>query len=120
MSVFPRHAWQPFEPAITHLRAAAEQQLVGTVGGRRFPYFIGRVPVAVTDLFGRRLRAVPVLALFREDKIPEGEPQASVLLGLEGGVLEGRTLTRWTTVEGYDPDLPTLASHGQWWWLADP
>ncbi|HEX5269535.1 MAG TPA: hypothetical protein VFW33_03560 [Gemmataceae bacterium] len=120
MSVFPKRVWQEFEPAITRLRAADERPLVGSVGGRHFTYFLGRLPVAVTDLFNRRLRAVPVLAQFREDDIPEGEPRAPVLLGLEGGVLEGRALTRWPTVERYDPDITTLASHGQWWWLADP
>ena len=42
------------------------------------------------------------------------------LLGLWGGVLEGRTLTRWSTVERYDPDHPTVESFGQWWRLSDP
>ncbi|HKI34706.1 MAG TPA: hypothetical protein VKA46_22810 [Gemmataceae bacterium] len=120
LSVFPKRVWQRFEPAITRLRVADERPLAGSAGGRRFTYFLGRVSVAVTDLFGRRLRAVPVLAQFREDDIPEGEPRAAVPLGLGDGILEGRALTRWPTVERYDPDISTLESHGQWWWLADP
>jgi hypothetical protein len=120
VTVFPKRVWERFQPAITRFRGADERPFSGSAGGRHFTYFVGRVSVAVADLFGRRLRAVPVLAQFREDDIPEGQPRAAVLLGLAGGILEGRTLTRWPTVERYDPDLPTQESHGQWWWLADP
>jgi hypothetical protein len=120
VTVIPKRVWQRFEPSITRLRVADERPLTGSAGGRRFTYFLGRVSMGVADLFGRRLRAVPVLAQFREDDIPEGEPRAAVLLGVAGGILEGRTLTRWPTAERYDPDLGTLESHGQWWWLADP
>jgi hypothetical protein len=120
VSVFPKHVWRQFEAAITRFRVADERPLVGSAGDRRFTYFLGRVWVAVTDLFDRRLPAVPVLAQFREDDIPPGESRAAILLGLGGGLLERRVLTRWPTFERYDADIPTLASHGQWWWLAKP
>jgi hypothetical protein len=120
ITVFPKRVWQRFESAISPVGVAGEQPLVGSAGGRRFTYFLGRVSLAVADLFGRRLRATAVMAQFREDDIPEGEPRAGVLLGLWAGILEGRTLTRWPTVERYDPDSPGLESHGQWWWLMDP
>ena len=75
--------------------------------------------MSVFDPFGRRLPAVPVLAQFREDDIPLAELQPPILLGLWGGILEGRSLRRWPTVERFDADLPALESYGQWWHLTD-
>jgi len=118
--VFPKHAWVTFANQIVRLRPAADGLPIGRAGGRQFAFFLGRTWVGCTDPFGRHLPAVPVLAQFREDDIPAGEPLPPMLLGLWGGILEGRTLTRWPTVERYDPDIPTLESFGQWWRLSDP
>jgi len=120
LTVFPKHRWQSFADEIVRLPLVGDQNPIGRAGGRQFSYFLGRVWVGAVDPFERRLPAVPVLAQFREDDIPAGEPLPPILLGLWGGILEGRTLTRWPTVERYDPDMPTLESFGQWWHLSDP
>ncbi len=120
LSVFPKHQWQRFASEIVRLPFVGERTPVGRVGGREFSYFLGRVWVSCTDPFERHLPAVPVLAQFREDDIPAGEPLPPILLGLYGGILEGRTLPRRPTAERYDPDIPTLESFGQWWHLSEP
>ncbi len=120
VTVIPKRVWQDFASEIGRLRIVGSQPAVGRVGGRHFSYFLGRVWVGVIDMFDRRLPAVPVPAQFREDDIPLGEPQPPILLGLWGGILEGRHLTRWPTAERHDPDMPTLESFGQWWHLAEP
>jgi hypothetical protein len=119
ISIFPKNAWQMVLPEISRVRLVEERVLTGAAAGRRYSYFLGRVLLGAIDLWERRLRAVSVLAQFREDDTPKGEPSPPILLGLWGGILEGRTLTRWPTVERYDADLPTLESFGQWWCLAD-
>jgi hypothetical protein len=120
LSIFPKQRWQSFASEIVRLPFVGERAPVGRVGGRQFSYFLGRVWINCTDPFERHLPAVPVLAQFREDDIPAGERLPPILLGLSGGILEGRTLTRWPTVERYDPDLPALESFGQWWHLSEP
>jgi hypothetical protein len=120
LTVFPKWAWREFASQVVRLQLVGEQAPVGRAGGRQFRYFLGRVWVGAFDPFDRRLPAVPVLAQFREDDIPAGEPRPPILLGLWGGILDGRTLTRWPTAERYDSDILTLESFGQWWRLADP
>jgi hypothetical protein len=120
ITTFPKRSWQLFASEISRVQLAEDRALTGAIGGRRFGYFLGRVWVGAVDLWGRRLPAVPVLAQFREDDIPEEEPQPPILLGLWGGLLEGRSLTRWPITERYDADIPALESFGQWWRLADP
>jgi hypothetical protein len=120
LTIFPKDLWQSFADEIVRLPFVGEQGQIGRAGGRQFSYFLGRVWVGVTDPFDRRLPAVPVLAQFREDAIPAGEPLPPILLGLWGGILEGRQLTRWPTAERYDSDMPTLESFGQWWHLSEP
>jgi len=120
LTVFPKHHWQGSARQIDRLPLVGGGTPTGRAGGRRFSYFLGRVWVGAADPFGRRLPSVPVLAQFREDDPAPGEPLPPILLGLWGGILEGRTLTRWTTAERYDSDLPTLESFGQWWRLSDP
>jgi hypothetical protein len=119
LTVIPKRVWQDFPSEIARLQVVGRPPPVARVGGRQFPYFFGRVWMSAFDLFGHRLPAVPVLAQFREDDIPPEEPQPPILLGLWGGILEGRSLRRWPTAERFDPDLPTLESYGQWWHLTD-
>jgi hypothetical protein len=114
LTVIPKRIWQDFPSEITRLQVVSGPRLVASVGGRQFPFFFGRVWMSGFDPFGHRLPAVPVLAQFREDEIPLTEPQAPILLGLWGGILDGRSLRRWPTAERFDADLPTLESYGQW------
>ncbi len=120
ISVFPQETWRNFATEIQRVPLVEDRALTGAAGGRRYGYFLGRVWVGAGDMWDRRLPPVSVLAQFREDDIPAGEPQPPTLLGLWGGILEGRTLTRWATTERFDADIPTLESYGQWWRLTDP
>ena len=120
LTIFPKPYWQEFASQIVRLPLVGNQPTIGRVGGRTFTYFLGRVWVSAFDTFGRELPPVPVVAQFREDDIPPGQQVPQILLGLWGGILEGRHLTRWPTTERYDPDIPTLESHGQWWNLSEP
>jgi hypothetical protein len=114
ISVFPKATWRNFASEIKRVPLVEERVLSSAAGGRRFNYILGRVWVGAVDLWDRQLPPIPVLAQFREDDIPEGEPQPPTLLGLWGGILEGRTLTRWPVTERFDADIPTLESYGQW------
>jgi hypothetical protein len=120
ISIFPKRTWQLFAPDIQRITLVDARALTGAAGGRHYGYFLGRVWVGAVDLSERRLPAVSVLAHFREDDIPENEPQPPTLLGLWGGILEGRSLTRWPATDRFDADIPTLESYGQWWRLTDP
>jgi hypothetical protein len=71
ISVFPRRVWQRHPAEINRVRVPEGTLLRGASGGRRYGYFLGRVWVGAIDLWGRRLPAVPVLAQFREDDIPQ-------------------------------------------------
>ncbi len=91
LTVIPKRFWQRFSSEITRLQVVSGPPLIARVGGRQFSYFYGRVWMSAFDLFGRRLPAVPVLAQFREDDIPPGEPQPPILLGVWGGILDSRS-----------------------------
>ncbi len=82
ITTFPKRSWELFASEISRVQLAEDRPLTGAIGGHRFGYFLGRVWVGAIDLWGRRLPAVPVLAQFREDEIPEDEPQPPILLGL--------------------------------------
>ncbi len=63
--------------------------------------------------------AIPILARFRD----EGSHDVPVILGLDGGILEGRRLVREPVLEQFeaDPDLAgrKVETFGQRWWLSD-
>jgi hypothetical protein len=128
LTVFPRHAWEAFEDQITWLRlnpdevaARPPDQRTPTtsVFGSRFPYRLGRVWIGAFDREGRLLPAVPVIAQFRDDVVQPGQPLPLLLLGLWGGILEGRRLERHHSLERDDPQPPHPPIHGQRWWLRD-
>jgi hypothetical protein len=92
LSVFPERVWRSFQHRIEWLTFAghsASHQLprVRVLGGE-YPYRMGRVRVAAIDREGHRLPALPVIAQFTEDagRLPR------ILMGMRGGILEGRRL----------------------------
>ena len=94
LTIFPERVWRKFERDIEWLTfpsgatpAAWWISVSGLTGGST-PCRIGRIPVTVVDDVGRTLSPVPVLAKFAEDvgTFPR------ILLGLYGGVLQGRRL----------------------------
>jgi hypothetical protein len=128
ISVFPRHIWEVFEPLITRLklnpdeleaRPPDKRTPIATLLGRRFPYFLGRIWVGAYDLENRRMPAVPILAMFREDIIPLRESQHPIVLGLRYGILDNRHFFReplFAAFDAHDPKGPTFE---QKWWLMD-
>jgi hypothetical protein len=132
LTVFPRHVWDDrlsrFSSHITRLqfdpdemaqRPPDQRTPTSVVAGRRFPYFLGRVHLGAFDLEGRRMPAVPVLAMFREDVVPRGEPPPPILLGLGSGILDGRRLVRDPVFEPDESEEPGHETYGQRWWLTD-
>lgn len=126
LTIFPRKIWSEFDQQITWLRlrpeelagrAADRQTPRSVVMGHSFSYRLGRVWVGAYDREGRLMPAVRVLAMFQEVDLPGAEPRP--LLGLWGGILEGRYLERQPALERNDPDPPHAPLHGQRWWLCD-
>lgn len=91
----------PFDPAMPlHHRRVA-------IAGGTYPYDLGQIVLPLEDPNGGKL-TVTVVAKFTRDG---GALNLPLILGLRGGVIDGRTLTATP-----DPAAP----FGQAWALADP
>jgi hypothetical protein len=105
LSVFPEREWRPWEDRIEWLRFAggvtARAPRLRVLGGS-YPYRMGRVLVAAADTHGRQLPRVPVIAQFAED----GGNLSGILMGMRGGILDGRRL-----VVDVDRERAWLAEH---------
>ena len=77
-----------------------------TIGGGIFPYDLGEIAIRLRDRWGGS-RDVSVVAQFVRDG---GTLQLPLLLGLRGGLLEGRTLKA-------EPD--SNSPYGQSWILEE-
>ena len=115
LTIFPKHVWQYFASEITLLQVVSNRPPIARAGGHQFnrPWPCS----GDADPFSRR-RLPSGTGISRRRR--ECRRQPPILLGLWGGILEGRALTRWPTAERFDPDIPTLESFGQWWRLAEP
>lgn len=111
LSIVPEYIWSHFFPrVVTPLPfdpATPRAHRIASVGGGSFPYELGELDVRLTDDQQRTLD-VRVVAKFTRDG---GRLTTPLLLGLRGGVIDGRTLRA-------EPSL--TAAFGQEWWLEEP
>lgn len=112
ISVFPRVWWEPYRSMIQFLNPAmgpvgAPLPTATVAGGVGIPYQLGRLWMGVVDADERRLRAVPIVAQFLMQS-PVGLRRP--LVGLRGGVLDGRWLRRISV---------PMSSVDQEWWLTE-
>jgi hypothetical protein len=111
LSVLPESVWGQFKPGVvTPLpfdpAMPASLRLVA-IGGGAFTYDLGEVRLRLRDLFGGVMDVTVVAQLTRD----AGALKAPMILGLRGGVIDGRVLRA-------EPD-PT-APFGQGWHLDGP
>ncbi len=100
-------------------------QSIAVMGGSRSQYQLGRISIGVVDRNHTerplgQLRMVPVLfQLLDEDaKLP-----SPIILGLHGGILDGRRLVRESVMPGYSSNFDTNDCghfYGQDWYLETP
>ncbi len=111
LSVLPEYIWSRFRPgAVTPLPfdpALPQVRRFLTVGGGRYPFELGELDICLRDLDGRTMSLRAVAQLTRDN----GALQVPMLLGLSGGVIDGRILRS-------EPDA--AAPFGQAWALEDP
>ena len=91
----------PFDPAMPPARRTV------TVAGGTYPYDLARVPIRLQDKEGETLDLDVVAQLVRDG----GFLQLPLIIGLRGGVIDGRTLSAKP-----DPAAP----FGQAWALEEP
>lgn len=111
LSVIPEVVWGQFKPGVvTPLpfdpAMPASLRLVA-IGGSAFTYDLGELPLRLRDLAGGIMDVRIVAQLTRD----AGGLNAPMILGLRGGVIDGRVLKAEP-----DPSAP----FGQAWVLEDP
>ena len=111
LTIVPERVWGQFKPgAVTPLPfdpAMPQSQRVITVGGGTWPYDLVELTIRLLDRQRGALNATVVAQLTRDG----GKLTVPVVLGLRGGVIDGRILRA-------EPDL--AAPFGQSWLLEDP
>ncbi|AMV24354.1 hypothetical protein VT84_08155 [Gemmata sp. SH-PL17] len=111
LTVIPEYIWRHFYPgAVTPLpfdSAMSHVQRSVSLGGGTFPYELGELAVQLTD-YSHRTMDLRVVAQLTHDN---GVLTIPMVLGLSGGVTDGRVLRAEP-----DPSAP----FGQAWSLEDP
>jgi hypothetical protein len=111
LSVIPEYVWNHFHPGVvTRLPfdpAMPQYRRVLAFGGGIYPYELGELTVRLRDLDQRTMDVRIVAQLTRDG----GALTTPIVLGLRGGVIDGRILRG-------EPD--PAAPFGQGWFLEDP
>jgi hypothetical protein len=111
LTIIPEKIWRYFLPGVVarlpfHPSFPAHHRIL-TIAGGTFPYELGELTIPLRDQSGGALDVTAVAKLTHD----RGSLNIPLMLGLRGGVLDGRRFHA-------DPD-PT-ATHGQLWALTDP
>ena len=111
LSVMPEYIWSHFKPGVVAPLpfdpAMPLFQRSVLFSGGRYPYELGDLTIRLTDLTSRTMDLRVVAQLTRDG----GRLTAPMVLGLRGGVIDGRILRA-------EPDA--AAPFGQGWLLEDP
>ena len=111
LSAIPERVWGQFRPgAVTPLPfdpAMPQSLRFVSLAGGRWPYDLGELTIRIRDLVGGSMDVRVVAQLIRDN----GNYKAPMILGLRGGVIDGRILRG-------EPDA--AAPHGQAWTLEGP
>ena len=111
LSVVPERIWGQFRPGVvTPLPfdpAMPLAQRVFSFGGGTWPYELGELTVRLRDLTGSVMDVTLVAQLTNDS----GRLTVPLVLGLRGGVLDGRILRS---------ELDSTVPFGQTWFLEDP
>jgi hypothetical protein len=111
LSVIPERIWGQFQPGVvTPLpfdQAMPPNQRVFSFGGGTWPYELGELTIHIRDLVGGSMTVKLVAQLSRDG----GRLMVPMVLGLRGGVIDGRILRS-------EPD--PAAHFGEAWFLEDP
>jgi hypothetical protein len=95
LTIFPERIWKNHRQEIEWFTTPPSSTLkswwssISGVTGGAVPCELGRISLTVIDLSGNTLRPIPVVAKFAQDN---GLLPNRVILGLWGGILEGRRL----------------------------
>lgn len=95
------------------------------IGGSSSQYQLGRISIGVVDRGPAQrplgqLRTVPVLFQLLDE---DAKLKEKIILGLHGGILDGRRLVRESVMPGYSPNFDTNDCghfYGQDWYLETP
>lgn len=126
ISVMLYSEWKTYEKrgliAFLQRPNPVNHQSIAVMGGSRSQYQLGRISIGVVDrnLSERplgQLRTAPVLfqLLDRDAKLP-----SPIILGLHGGILDGRRLVRESVMPGNSPNFDNNDCghfYGQDWYL---
>ncbi|MCI0703114.1 MAG: hypothetical protein L0241_18710 [Planctomycetia bacterium] len=111
LTTIPEYIWGQFKPgAVTPLPfdpAMPQSQRVVALAGGTWDYDLGELTITLRDQAGRAMNLLVVAQLIRDS----GRLNLPLVLGLRGGVLDGRILRA-------EPDA--TVPYGQVWLLEDP
>lgn len=116
ISIIPFSIWNSFKPTLVHF-PTPRLCVRGIVGGDKYDAWIGSIWMSLSDLEGRRMPAIRVIAHFQQQpcKYP-----GCILLGLGHGILEFRRIFREPVMDSVEQETTAYSpNYYQRWWLMD-